>query len=206
MLDAFDALVRSVGPWGAVLLGVAALLEYVVPPFPGDSVTLLGGAYVARGDHPLVLVLASLLAFSVVGMAAAWRLGLALRHRLDPAAHGPLGFGLTHERLRRGLEVMRTRGDWVLVLNRFMPSFRALVFVAAGASGVPLARVLVLGSTSALAWNVLLLAVGYHLGANAEALEAWLARYRTGAVLVSGAALVAFLAWRWWRRRAHVKS
>ncbi|MDX2014213.1 MAG: DedA family protein [Myxococcaceae bacterium] len=202
MLDAFDALVHSLGPWGALLLGVAALLEYVVPPFPGDSVTLLGGAYIARGEHPLVLVLAALLTFSLVGMAATWRVGLALGRRLDATKEGPLAFGLTHEQLQRGLEVMRTRGDWVLVLNRFMPSFRAMVFVAAGASGVPLPRVLALGSASALAWNVLLLAVGYNVGANAEALEAWLSRYRTVALAVSVAALVAFVGLRWWRRRS----
>jgi membrane protein DedA with SNARE-associated domain len=202
MLEAFDSLVRSLGPWGALLLGVAALLEYVVPPFPGDSVTLLGGAYVARGEQPLVLVLGALLAFSLLGMAATWKVGQVMGRRLKPEADGPLAFGLTHAQLRGGLEVMRTRGDWVLVLNRFMPSFRALVFVAAGASGVPLPRVLLLGSASALAWNVLLVGVGYNVGANAEALEAWLSRYRSAALGVSGAALALYLGWRWWRRRS----
>jgi membrane protein DedA with SNARE-associated domain len=201
MLEAFDALVRSVGPWGALLLGVAALLEYVVPPFPGDTVTLLGGAYVARGEHPFILVLGALVVFSLVGMAATWRLGRALGHRVDAAKEGPLAFGLTHEQVRRAQALMRTRGDWVLVLNRFMPSFRAVVFVAAGASGVPLPRVLALGSASALAWNGLLLVVGANVGANAEALEAWLSRYRTTALAFSVMALVAFLGWRWWKRR-----
>ncbi|MCA3012356.1 MAG: DedA family protein [Myxococcaceae bacterium] len=201
MLDAFDALVRSLGPWGALLLGVAALLEYLVPPFPGDSVTLLGGAYVARGEHPLALVFTSLLAFSVAGMAATWRLGRALGQRLDSAREGPLFFGVTHEQLRRAQAAMRTRGTWLLVLNRFMPSFRAIVFVAAGASGVPLARVLALGSASAMAWNVLLLTVGYTVGAKADALEAWLTRYRTVALGLCAAGLSVFLAWRWWHRR-----
>lgn len=201
MLEAFDALVRSVGPWGALLLGVAALLEYVVPPFPGDTVTLLGGAYVARGEHPLVLVLGALVLFSLVGMAATWRLGRALGHRVDAAKDGPLAFGLTHEQVRRAQALMRTRGDWVLVLNRFMPSFRAVVFVAAGASGVPLRRVLALGSASALAWNGLLLVIGANVGANAEALEAWLSRYRTTSLALCAVALAAFLAWRWWKRR-----
>lgn len=201
MLEAFDALVRSVGPWGALLLGVAALLEYVVPPFPGDTVTLLGGAYVARGEHPLVLVLGALVLFSLVGMAVTWRLGRALGHRVDAAKDGPLAFGLTHEQVRRAQALMRTRGDWVLVLNRFMPSFRAVVFVAAGASGVPLRRVLALGSASALAWNGLLLVIGANVGANAEALEAWLTRYRTTSLALCAVALAAFLAWRWWKRR-----
>jgi membrane protein DedA with SNARE-associated domain len=134
-------------------------------------------------------------------MAATWRLGRALGHRVDAAKDGPLAFGLTHEQVRRAQALMRTRGDWVLVLNRFMPSFRAVVFVAAGASGVPLRRVLALGSASALAWNGLLLVIGANVGANAEALEAWLTRYRTTSLALCAVALAAFLAWRWWKRR-----
>jgi membrane protein DedA with SNARE-associated domain len=194
MLDAFDALVRELGQWGVLLLGAAALLEYLFPPFPGDTITLLGGAYSARGDHPLWLVVLLLMAFSVVGMAVTWRFGAAIGHRLDAAKEGPLFLGVTHEQLRRAQDLMRRRGTWILLFNRFLPSFRALLFVAAGASGTPLSRVLLLGSVSALAWNGLLLAVGAAVGANAERLEAWLSRYRLIALgLVVVAALVALV-------------
>lgn len=200
MLEAFDELVRGLGSWGVLLLGLAALLEYVFPPFPGDTVTLLGGAYASRGDHPLWLVLVSLMAFSVGGMAAMWGLGRLLGKRLDVAKEGPLFFGITHEQLRRGQRVMRERGAWVLTLNRFMPSLRAMVFVAAGASGTPLSRVLLLGSISALAWNGLLLLVGAAVGVNADQLQAWLVRYRLIALGVSGV-VVAVLLVRWVLRR-----
>ena len=200
MLDAFDALVRGLGPWGVVLLGLGALLEYVFPPFPGDSVTLLGGAYAARGDHPVVLVLLSLMVFSIGGMAAMWRLGVSLGTRLDHAKEGPLFFGITHQQLRRAQDTMRTRGTWVLVLNRFMPSFRAVVFVAAGASGTPLPRVLLLGGLSALAWNALLLGVGDAIGAKADKLEDWLSQYRLVAIVVTVVVVLVLVA-RWALRR-----
>lgn len=200
MLEAFDALVRELGPWGVLLLGAAALLEYVFPPFPGDTVTLLGGAYAERGEHPVWLVLASLMAFSVAGMTAMWAVGRALGHKLDAAREGPLFFGITHEQVRRAQTVMRERGDWVLVLNRFMPSFRAMVFVAAGASGAPLPRVLALGSLSALGWNALLVGVGAAIGVNADRLEDWLVRYRLVALGLT-AVVVAFFAVRWLVRR-----
>jgi len=202
MLEAFDALVRGLGPWGVVLLGVAALLEYVFPPFPGDTVTLLGGAYCARGDQPAWLVLLFLMGFSLAGMWATWRVGRSLGKRLDAAKEGPLAFGLTHAQLRRAQVAMRDRGDWVLVLNRFMPSFRAVVFVAAGASGTPLSRVLALGSVSALAWNGLLLFVGSTVGAHAGQLEAWLSAYRYVALGVTAVVLAGLLLrWAWRRRR-----
>ncbi len=200
MLDAFDALVRGLGPWGVVVLGLGALLEYVFPPFPGDTVTLLGGAYAARGDHPVLLVLLSLMVFSIGGMAAMWRLGVSLGTRLDHAKEGPLFFGITHQQLRRAQDTMRTRGTWVLVLNRFMPSFRAVVFVAAGASGTPLPRVLLLGGLSALAWNALLLGVGDAIGAKADKLEDWLSQYRLVAIVVTAVVVLVLVA-RWALRR-----
>lgn len=201
MLDAFDALVRDLGQWGVVVLGAAALIEYLFPPFPGDTITLLGGAYSARGDHPLWLVLSLLMLFSEVGMAITWRVGVALGHRLDAAKEGPLFFGVTHEQLRKAQALMRRRGTWVLLLNRFLPSFRAVLFVAAGASATPLSRVLVLGSISALAWNGLLLGVGAAVGANAERLEAWLSRYRLIALGVVAVVALAVLFARWLRRK-----
>jgi membrane protein DedA with SNARE-associated domain len=201
MLEAFDALVRELGPWGVVLFGAAALLEYLFPPFPGDTVALLGGAYASRGEHPLWLVLVLLMVFSVAGMALTWGVGRSFGKRLAVAKQGPLLFGLTVEQLRDAQTRMRERGDWVLVLNRFLPSFRAVVFVAAGASGTPLPRVLLLGSASALLWNVLLVFVGSRVGAHADQLEAWLSAYRSLALGVIALALVIFLIRRAWNRR-----
>lgn len=201
MLEAFDVLVRELGVWGVWLLGAAALLEYVFPPFPGDTVTLLGGAYAARGDHPVALVLVALMAFSELGMAATWWLGRRLGDRLDHTREGPLFLGITHAQLRRGQTVMRTRGAWVLVANRFMPSFRSIVFIAAGASGTPLSKVLLLGSVSALAWNALLLAVGASIGARVDRIEAFLSQYRLVALGVTAVVVLALLG-RWWWRRA----
>lgn len=198
MLDAFDALIRQLGPWGALLIGLAALLEYLVPPLPGDTITLLGGAFVARGEQSFLVVLASLMLFSVAGMAATWAVGRVIGVRFGASPRATFLFGLTRERLERAQDTMRRRGDWVLLLNRFMPSFRALVFLVAGASGTPLRRVLALGSVSALAWNAMLLVVGMTLGAKAELLEGWLSRYRLIALV---AALALVVMWLLFRRR-----
>jgi membrane protein DedA with SNARE-associated domain len=78
---------------------------------------------------------------------------------------------------------------------------RAFLFVAAGTSGLPLGRVLLLGGFSAAIWNAALLAVGGLVARNAEELVALVDRY----MLVAGAlmaGLVLLLAARaLWRRR-----
>lgn len=42
MVEYIDQLISALGPLGLLVLGLAAMLEYVVPPFPGDTITLLG--------------------------------------------------------------------------------------------------------------------------------------------------------------------
>lgn len=204
MLETFDAWIRSVGPAGYAVLCLAALIEYVFPPFPGDTITLLGGAYAVRAGRSLALVVLVLTLGSAAGIIATWRAGLAVSGSVAALDADQRLFGLRVRHIRRAQELMRERGGWLLLVNRFLPSFRAVLFVAAGASGVPLSRALALGLVSALGWNVLLVAAGAALGANAEAIEGFLLSYRRVALLTLGAValiLTARFAWRRWRGR-----
>lgn len=78
MLEAIEELIRSVGPWGYPLFALAALLEYLFPPFPGDSVVVLGGAWAGLGDRSLPLLHLALFAGNLLGIAVTWRIGRAL--------------------------------------------------------------------------------------------------------------------------------
>lgn len=203
MLEVLDGWLRAVGPVGYPVLALAALLEYVFPPFPGDTVTLLGGAYAASGERPVLLVLVALTAGSLTGIAVTWRVGLALGGRLATWPPERLVFGLPAGKLQQAQALMRTRGAWLLVVNRFLPSFRAVLFVAAGASGIPLGRALLLGGASALAWNALLVSVGVTVGQNAQRIDTFFSTYRQAAFLALGAVALGLVArWAWRRARA----
>lgn len=196
----FDAFVQLLGAWGYPGLGLAAFIEYVFPPFPGDTVVVLGGAWAAREYRSLVLVYLVLTLGSVGGMGLTWRLGRSLAGKIRLAPEGSRLLGLKVGQIRRAQTLMRERGGWLLVANRFLPSFRSVLFVAAGAADVPLWRTLVLGTVSASIFNALLLAVGVAVGDNAEAIEDFLRTFRTASI--AGVALVAlvFLARFLWRR------
>jgi membrane protein DedA with SNARE-associated domain len=182
-------------------LFVAALVEYVFPPFPGDSVSVLGGALVTRAQGSLLLAVLALTAGSLVGITACWRVGVGLGSGLDARPDEARVLGLSMGALKRAAAKVRVHGTWLLLANRFLPSFRAVLFVAAGAAGLRLPRVLLLGGCSALAWNSLLVGVGVALGANVERIEAWLSTYRAVALGVAAVLVLGFGA-RWaWRRR-----
>lgn len=193
--------IRAAGPWAYAVLFLAALVEYVFPPFPGDTVVLLGGAYAAVGAQQPVLVFVAVTAGGAVGIAVMHRVGFALADRLDRRAGGTV-WGIPLERLAAAQRVVRERGDVVLVVNRFFPTLRALVFVAAGAARTPFPRTLALGLVSAALWNAALVTAGYVVGDHLEQLDALFTAYRRGALVVLAVAVVAALAWAWARRRA----
>lgn len=175
----------------ALLFG-GAFLEYVFPPFPGDTVVVAGAALTgALGWHPapaFVAVTVGAVAGSAVATAAG-RWAAPRLDRLGPAQRAAV------DRLVSGFE---THGAAYLALNRFVPGVRGLFFVAAGVVGLRWSAVLLWSTVSAVAWNTLLFAVGWGLGSQVDRLDALVRSY---AVVVGGvvALAVVIALWRAWQ-------
>lgn len=199
-MGGLEDFIRELGAWGYPWLGLAAFFEYVVPPFPGDSVVVLGGAWAAREDRSFVLVHLALTLGSLVGMLVTWRVGKALSHRLERAPEGSRVLGLRVGRIREAQALMRKRGGWLLLSNRFLPSFRSVLFLAAGASDVSLGKTLGLGTLSAVAFNAVLVGVGALVGDNAAAIADFFVTFRTASFAGLGVVLLAILGRFLWRR------
>ena len=182
MVEFLDNFITHLGLLGLLVFAVAAALEYVVPPFPGDTITLLGGVYAVRGDHPWPLVFGVVVAGSVLGALINYQVGHWLGGRFERRP-GEAFFGITHARLESVQAQMRHKGPWLLLINRFLPGIRGLIFVAAGAAHMPRANALVLGALSAVAHTALVLALGVAVGGNLERLEFLVGRYQRGVIL-----------------------
>lgn len=189
MIEELDSLVRQSGPLGLLVLFFAAFLEYVFPPFPGDTITLLGGVYAVRGALPEAAVFGSIFAGSLLGASFDYGVGRVLAARVLPRAARRQLFSADQLSAWQGR--FRKHGTWLIVANRFLPGMRAPVFFAAGACVMPFGRVLLLGGFSSLAWNGLLFAAGHALGGQLEQVEALVRRYSLVATaLLLSAALV----------------
>lgn len=185
-----ETLART-GGFAPLVLFFGSFVEYVFPPFPGDTLVLLGAWYAVNGALSWPMTFLAVTAGALAGAWVDWRAGVALGRRLDRSAHRK--GGLTEARLAAFEAGYRRFGAWLLVANRFLPGVRAFVFLAAGASGIPLGKVLVFGGVSAALWNGLLLAAGGLLVGNLHELLGLLARY-TNAAWVGMAAVAALLA------------
>lgn len=181
---------------GLGVLAGSAAIEYVFPPFPGDFVVLFGAVLVTGYGWSFGLVLAAVMLGSIAGALAAYELGLAWARRraADPSPRPRPVLDAIVARFQR-------HGAVFIVVNRFLPGVRALIFVAAGLAGVRRRTVVLYAGVSALLWNLVLMALGALVGANLDRLQAIVERYTaivTGALIVI---VVAFLVIRW-RRRA----
>lgn len=187
------------GPGGYLVLVLAAMVEYLVPPLPGDTLAIVGVVLAATAGYSPWLVHGALTLGSVVGGQTAYGVGRWIASRRDRSPrflHGPA--------TERALSKVRARferhGAAYLLVNRFVPALRAFFFIGAGLSRMNGWKVAVYGAVSAAVWNALLLAAGWALGANIERLEALLRNYTWGALAVI-AVIVAVYSWRRWRQR-----
>jgi membrane-associated protein len=193
--EAANGLTRAAALTGAfapLILFFASCIEYVFPPFPGDLVVLFGAWYAAHGELSWPATFLWVTMGALVGAAIDYRIGAWLAPRVNRrAAEGGHPFA---EKLARFEVSYRRWGGWLLVFNRFMPGIRAFLFVAAGAAGIPLRRVLLLGGLSACAWNALLLAAGAFAARNVDELVLLFQHYTRAAWFLLVAAAVLLLA------------
>jgi membrane protein DedA with SNARE-associated domain len=191
-MDITEALRELVGdqnsPVGLSVLAGSAAIEYVFPPFPGDFVTVLGAVLVTGYGWSFLAVLGAVMLGSVLGAFAAFEVGIvwARRRAANPDA-------IPRPRLDAVVERFRRHGSIYVVINRFVPGIRGLIFVAAGLAGLPRRGVLLYAALSALLWNLALMGLGVALGANLDALRTWVERYTIAAWIVLGVAAIVIL-------------
>ena len=200
MGELLDSLGHSEGLVAYVALGLCAMLEYVFPPFPGDTVTLFGAFLVVARGWNAAAVLGAVTAGSVVGAAVDYSIGVSLARDRPASWWLPRWWARMRPRTEPLVDQLRRRGAAYLVVNRFLPGIRAFFFVAAGMAGLRLRAVLLYATISALAGNLLLVAAGVALGASWERLRGAASVYSAAVWTLIGLVVLA-LACRWLLRR-----
>lgn len=205
LIELADGWIQNLGQWGYLVLVFAALVEYIFPPFPGDSLLALGGVWVWRTSQSWLGALAAVTFGNALGIGLQYYIGRVLARAQGSEsgwmARKLMALGLSEERIAAIRERVRKHGTALLLINRFLPSLRALVFLAAGASGLPLKKTMGWGLLGSLAWSAFILSIGAWVGGNAELMLRLLERYQTAAAWTMGAAIALFVLYKLYRRR-----
>jgi membrane protein DedA with SNARE-associated domain len=178
-----------------VVLGLAAAVEYVFPPFPGDTIAVLGAFLASAGGGGGVPIMLVTLVGTAAGAMADFYFGRWLHAREG-------GMSKRAQAAIDGLvEKFKRHGEVYLVLNRFLPGIRAFFFVAAGVAGMRPGRVLLFSLVSGFLWNCLLVGVGLAAGRNLERLQTIFSVYQNVVLGVIAAVGIAYLLRRLLRAR-----
>ena len=174
--------------WFYVFIFISSVLENFFPPYPGDTVTFVGG-YLAGTNHltfPLVFLSACLGCLS--GAMLLYLLGKNKGRKVF-LKNGKGVFDRAHlEKVERWF---RRYGEKVLLLSRFMTGVRSVIALAAGVGNVELKKMTVYTSISIILWNSIILFSSFKIQKNwRQILEIIHIYNKTVLILVAIVALV----------------
>ena len=162
------------GGYPAIFLLMA--LENIFPPIPSELIMGLGGVGVGEGrfSAPALVAVGSL--GSLLGNYMWFMIG---RRWCEDDLRG---FVSRHGRwltldvasVDRIDRIFETRGQWVVLVARFIPNIRTLISVPAGLFGMSHAKFIVATLIGSAIWNSALVFAGYELQQNVARIEGYL--------------------------------
>lgn len=163
---------------GYGVLAAATFLEYLIPILPSELIPTLLAVVNSAAERPVVpLILAGAIGSTLGGM-----LDYAVGRYMVSTVHDTW----LHRLFRRPavvawVETLTARferhGTWYILLNRFLPPIRQVLFVVAGTSKLPVGRVTAAAFTSAVLWMLAVVGIGAALGFQLEYALVWFRRY-----------------------------
>jgi len=180
---------------GVSLVAVSGIMEYLFPPYPGDTLMLFGFFLAGRGDLPFAWVFAAAMGGGILGAELAYRLGARMGRSYFFLQRSRFA-AMTLPALKRYLERFGTR---LILINRFLPVLRGFFLYAAGMGKMARGSTFLYANLSNLAWVLLIAWVGHRFGTSWDRLQAVFRTY-TGFVGVVLLFYVVFTILRYWLR------
>ncbi|MFY9341744.1 MAG: DedA family protein [Planctomycetota bacterium] len=202
----FEQLVEAIQAYPYIGAAVVFVVCGIGLPLPEEIILLACGYICAswpeRANLPVMM---------------AWCAGAILTGDLVPTVLGRV-FGVRLLRLRWVRRVIsrqrlanfdrwfRRRGDWVILIARFLPGIRVVAFFTAGTMKMPWRRFLFLDGLGILLIVPIMTWIGYHSAGVIDRIVAVIERAERGILWGTLGALVVAAVWLWlWRRRVALR-
>ena len=200
MSDPLDDLARN----GDAILFTSVFVEELGIPLPSAPVIVAAGALAGTGRMSLgsilvIVLVAALLADSLWYLLGR-RYGARLLHLLCRVSLEP------DSCVRRTQDGFARHGPWLIVASKFVPGLNTMTPPMAGVVSIGLPRFLALDSLGVLAQSLVLIGAGHSLREPLGRLARWLAGAGGGAALLVAGPFLAYVAWKYARRRLVLKG
>ncbi len=182
------------GPfWIYAALFLAAFIENIFPPFPGDLVTLSAGAIAASGRLNVWIAYFVINLGGILSVVLLYYLGKNLGREYFIRKNMKL---ISREDIYHLEKWFKRRGDLLLIFNRFIVGVRAAIAVISGLSAYNQYRTILLMSISFLLFNVLVLFSGYLFVSNFETIIEYFHIYENLAWPIIIIAVILFIVYK----------
>jgi membrane protein DedA with SNARE-associated domain len=194
-----SALTQYVLTYGLPLIFAVVLLEQLGAPIPAMPVLIVAGALSVDRDVSAVKVLLVAVVASVIADAVWFALGRARGHRILKTL---CRISLSPDSCVRQTESVFERwGMPSLLVAKFIPGFSTVAPPMAGATGARLPAFLLYDSGGALLWAGAGVVLGVVFNRAIDRALELLTSLGSGALVILGAALAIYVAFKWWQRR-----
>jgi membrane protein DedA with SNARE-associated domain len=178
--------------WIYLFLFFSAILETFFPPYPGDTVTFMGGYLASSGILNLPLAFLIPCAGSLCGALALYYLGMKKGRKLFEKDKGKI---LNRTQLGKIENWFGRYGPEVIIASRFIAGVRSGIALAAGLGKIKLWRMAIYSLISIFAWNGLIIGLGRLTHQNQQKLFKFLSLYNRFILVILALIVVIWFIW-----------
>jgi membrane protein DedA with SNARE-associated domain len=178
--------------WIYFFLFISAIIETFFPPYPGDTVTFMGGYLASSGVLCLPLAFLIPCAGSLCGALALYYFGMKKGRKLFEKDKGKI---LNKTQLNRIENWFGKYGGKIILVSRFITGVRSGIAVAAGLGKIELWKMAIYSLISIFAWNGFIISLGALTHQNWQKLYKFLSLYNR---LILIAVVLIFVFWLVW--------
>ena len=179
--------------WAYLVLFISAFVENVLPPIPGDTVTILGAYLVGTGALNFWGVYIATTAGSILGFMSIYGLAFWVEWKIIEK-YQPRW--LSRTKIDKVEIWFHEYGYWIILFNRFLSGARSVISIVAGLSKMQVIPVFILALISCAVWNGGLISLGSVVGSNWDEIVSFLKLYNRTVIIAIIAVLIIFII-RW---------
>jgi membrane protein DedA with SNARE-associated domain len=148
--------------YGSFSLFFLLALGIVALPIPDESIMMLAGVLMKKGDLHIVPTLLATYGGSMAGITLSYLIG---RIAGSPIIHKYGAYiGMTEQKFQKVHDWFAHYGKWTLTFGYFVPGIRHFTGLAAGMSDLEYPTFALFAYMGAIIWTTVFLSIGFFLG------------------------------------------
>jgi membrane protein DedA with SNARE-associated domain len=156
--------------YGSFALFAALILGIIALPIPEETLMIIAGVLMSKGNLLMPSTIIAALAGSICGITTSYLLG---RLASNFFIHKLKWIGITEAHFERAHNWFERFGKWTLFIGYFVPGLRHFTGLVAGMTALQYPHFALYAYTGALFWVSTFLFIGYFFGDYSATLLGW---------------------------------